>query len=158
MAAKSRPDEGDFDAGLWNQLLDAIDSDDRGRVLSFVQSCGDKAEAVLRWCDPADELCRSAVMLAYWYGRLASANGLVDAGADYSQTDAKGRSVSWYASHFGQGVEEERLRGHIRASVRRLSAQRVTSPAVERAKNEKPAPAPAGGDVPPAPRGRRGSL
>lgn len=108
----------EFHRAKWAQLLSTIRSDDpvalRALILGFVRS----GVELLDSCDPEDAERRTPAMLAMWMGCRQAADTLARMGADFSAVDARGRSVSWYAQQFGQGLRLEALTEFQEATYR----------------------------------------
>ena len=105
--------------------MHAIESDDAASIDSMAAAGANEFKAVLVGRDPQDADCRTPLMLAYWWGKPLAASALVNAGSDYQQEDAKGRSAAWYARRFGKGQRELEMSRFIGVEERRISMESV---------------------------------
>ena len=105
--------------------MQAIEADDAGAIKAMASTGGEAFSAVLREHHVPDELQRTPLMLAYWWGRLQAAAALVNAGSDYQQRDSKGHNVAWYARRFGKGAAVLQMTQAIEAAERRISMENV---------------------------------
>lgn len=113
----------DFFEPMWKSLRDLIDADDGEGISARADELQDSG--VLAWHHPEDELQRTPLMLAYWFGHLVAASALARAGADYHSRDTKGRNVTWYAQNFGKGQIEGLMSMRIKTTVTRISMESV---------------------------------
>lgn len=105
--------------------MQAVEADDAAAIKGMASTGGDVFSSVLREHHELDELERTPLMLAHWWGKLQAAAALVNAGSDYQQKDSKGRNVAWYARRFGKGQAELQMTQAIVAEERRISMKKV---------------------------------
>jgi hypothetical protein len=111
----------DFSEPVWNELLAIIDNDDGEAVAARAFELQDSG--VFDWTHPDDEVGKTPMMVAYWFGKLKAANALAKAGANYSAQDVQGRRVSWYAQNYGRGCREEAGHARVAVTLVRISMQ-----------------------------------
>jgi len=112
-----------FPDAAWSKLMSLIESDDGDSIYAIALELRDSG--VLDGSHPKDDLHRTPVMISYWYNHLSAAAALVRSGADYQKKDSKGRSVTWYAQHFGKGENEGVMSLRIAVTQTRLSMESV---------------------------------
>lgn len=110
---------------IWHTLIAAIKTNDGDAIRAMYSA--NVLKPLLVQSDPTDELARTPLMLAYWWGKAIAASALVNAGSDYSQNDSRGENASWYARRFGNGERVELMDSIIDAGERRLSMEKVIS-------------------------------